>query len=170
MYRYKVVYTGYILMIIFFFSVYQCLLSFSALWLLFAGVSLYGSINTFVTQSNPRRIVVTDSTIAFQSFGERRFSVSELTRFHVRTSVAGYQVFIKAADCNGKTGRFWVNYSLFNDGQDLLKEFAYLERKVNPDSLRLQGRPELGKSRPLKAAEEKPDSPSPECAEGKAQG
>jgi hypothetical protein len=155
-YQWKVVNTGYILIVILAYSTYMCIASFSYLWLLFAGVSLYGILNTFVTKSNPRRIIITDQQITFRSFGEKKYQINELTKFRMRTSVAGCQVYLLVNDKNRNEGRFWVNYSLFNDKADLLKEFDYLERKVQPDALRFQGRPELGRHRPQPLADQQP--------------
>lgn len=150
-YRYKVVYIGYALVAILAFSLIQAVLSLSVLWLAAALIAAYGAANTFLTKSNPREVTVSDETITFRSYGQKTFTVSKLTRFRVRLSTAGYQVYVRAADSEGHKGRFWVTYALFSEKEDLLKEFDYLERKVHPDSLRMSGRSKMGVSRPEKA-------------------
>lgn len=151
-YRYKVVYIGYLLVAIVAFSLLQLIVGSFVFWLLPGLVAAYGASNTFLTKSNPREVVISDETLIFRSYGEKTFSVSKLTRFRVRVSTAGYQVYVRCKDSDGNKGRFWVNYAVFSDKEDLLKELDYLERKVHPDSLRMSGRPNTGTSRPQGAA------------------
>lgn len=153
-YRYKVVYIGYLLVAILAFSVFQVATGPSLFWLLPGLIAAYGAANTFLTKSNPREIVVSDESITFRSYGEKTLTVAKLKHFRMRVSAAGYQVYIKAADEAGNKGRFWVNFALFSDKENLLKEFDYLERKTHPDSLRMSGRPNQGKSRPAREAAE----------------
>lgn len=147
-YRYKVVYIGYLMAAILLYSLFRICTAPSPLFLLTLLLSAYGCSNTYLTKSNPREVVVSDSAIVFRSYGEKRFEVSGLTRFRVRVSVAGYQVFVRVRDGAGHRGRFWVNYGAFSDGAELLQEFDFLERKVHPDSLRMSGRPQMGARRP----------------------
>lgn len=147
-YRYKVVYIGYLLLAILAYSVFALVTGPALFWILPALLAAYGAANTFLTKSNPREIGVSDEAITFRSYGEKSFTVSKLTRFRVRVSAAGYQVYVRAADSEGHKGRFWVSFALFNDKEDLLKELDYLERKVHPDSLRMSGRSQAGVSRP----------------------
>ena len=150
-YRYKVVYTGYALVAILAFCAIQAVLSLSVFWLLAALIAAYGAANTFLTKSNPRTVTVSDESITFGSYGEKTFEAAKLKRFRVRLSTAGYQVYVRVADSEGRKGRFWVTYALFSEKEDLLKEFDYLERKVHPDSLRMSGRSKMGTCRPAKA-------------------
>lgn len=147
-YRYKVVYIGYLLIVILAFSLFQLAVG-SLFFLLPALLSAYGAANTFLTKSNPREIVISDESITFRSYGEKTFTVSKLKLFRLRVSAAGYQVYIRCADTQGHRGRFWVNFALFSHKEDLLKEFDYLERKVHPASLRMNGRPKQGAARPV---------------------
>lgn len=148
-YRYKVVYIGYLLVLIVAFSLFQLVTGPSILWLFVGLIAFYGAANTYLTKSNPREVVISDETLIFRSYGEKAFTVAKLTRFRVRVSAAGYQVYVRCKDSDGNKGRFWVNYALFSDKEDLLKEFDYLERKVHPDSLRMSGRNKVGVSRPF---------------------
>lgn len=147
-YRYKVVYIGYLLLAIVAFCLFQLMTGPSLFWVLPGLIAAYGAANTYLTKSNPREVVVSDETLTFRSYGEKTFTVSKLTRFRVRVSTAGYQVYVRCKDSDGNKGRFWVNYAVFSDKEDLLKEFDYLERMVHPASLRMSGRPNQGKSRP----------------------
>ncbi len=148
-YRYKVVYIGWAMAAILAFSLFQLVAARALFWALPALVAGYGCMNTYLTKSNPREIAVSDKAVTFRSYGEKTFQVDELTRFRVRVSTAGYQVYVRATDRQGHKGRFWVNYALFSDKEDLLKEFDHLERRVHPDSLRMSGRPGMGVSRPV---------------------
>lgn len=154
-YRYKVVYIGYLMLLIMAFSLYRLIATLSLLWLIPLLVAGYGCMNTYLTKSNPRQIVVSDDQITFRSYGEKTFQIASLNRFRVRVSTAGYQVYIRVRDQQGHRGRFWVNYALFDHKEDLIQELDYLERKCHPDSLRFRGRPKLGQSRP----QEKPEEP-----------
>lgn len=147
-YRYKVVYIGWIMVAILAYSLFRLATAPSILFLAAAFLSAYGCANTYLTKSNPREIVISDEAITFRSYGEKSFRTAEITRFRVRVSTAGYQVFVRVRDSSGHRGWFWVNYALFSDKEDLLKEFDYLERKAHPDSLRMSGHPEMGVYRP----------------------
>lgn len=147
-YRYKVAYIGYAMLAILAYSLYHAAAGLSPFWLIPALIAGYGSMNTFLTKSNPKEIIVSDDKIMFRSYGEKSFDTQKLTRFRLRVSTAGYQVYIRVSDSDGHRGRFWVNYALFSDKEALLKEFDYLERRAHPDSLRMSGRPEMGRSRP----------------------
>jgi len=147
-YRLKVVYIGYILLAILCFSVFMVIFSYSILWLFTTLLSVYGAANTFLLQSNPREVIVSDEKITFRSYGQRSYSTEKLKFFRVRVSTAGYQVFIRVRDSDGNKGRFWVNFALFSDKEDLIEEFNYLERRVHPDSIRFSGRPDVGTHRP----------------------
>ena len=122
-YRYKVVYIGYALLAILAYSLFMAVTGLSLFWTGVALIAAYGAANTFLTKSNPRQVLVSDEHITFRSYGEKTFEVAKLTRFRVRVSAAGYQVYIRVADSEGHHGRFWVTYGQFSDKADLVKEF-----------------------------------------------
>lgn len=154
-YRTKVEMIGYIMLALLVYSiVLQFTSGFSFIWLLAAGVSIYGVSNTFLTKSNPREIIVTDETITFVSYGQKAFFVDSLKFFRVKQISYDYQVLVRATDSRGNKGRFWVTYAFFNDKMDLIEEFNYLERKTHPESLRLRNREDVGACRPHERATE----------------
>jgi hypothetical protein len=122
------------------------------LWAMGAIVCIYSLANAFLLKKNPRIITVSDDEIVFSSFGEKRFEISKLTKFRVRVTTPKYQVMIRLEDSDRRYGSFWVTYSQFNDKQDLIAEFDYLEKKVHPTSLRFKGRSGIGNKRPLPSA------------------
>ena len=126
----------------------------NVLFIIIAAICIYALKNLFLTKSVPRYIIVDDEKITFKSFGEKTMRVGSLNFFRVKTSTPGYQVVVRAADNEGNKGTFWVSFNYFNDKQDLLEEFNYLERKAHPDSLRLRGNERIGKCRPHEKIEE----------------
>ena len=161
-YRNKVELIGYITLAIFLYGLLQLVLDYNSIvWALITIVSGYNVINTFLTQSNPREIIVTDETITFASYGKRTFEVDQLTHFRVKQVSYNYQLVVRATDAKGTKGRFWVTYAFFNDKLDLLEEFNYLERKAHPASLRMRSRDDMGVCRPHeRIAEEAKDMPA----------
>jgi hypothetical protein len=129
------------------------------LWLIAVAVCVYALVNSFLKKSNPRIITINDDEIIFSSFGEKRFSISKLTKFRVKVSTPNYQILVRVADSEKRHASFWVTYSLFSDKMDLIAEFDYLERKIHPDSLRFRGRGKMGQSRPVKESAVKLDDP-----------
>lgn len=118
------------------------------IWASALGVCAYALFNSFLRKSNPRIIKISGDRISFISFGEKTFETARLTKFRVRVSTPGYQVLVRLEDSDRRRGSFWVTYAQFNDKQDLLAEFDYLEKKVHPDSLRFRGRGKTGDARP----------------------
>jgi len=126
----------------------------NVLFIIIILICSYALKNLFITKSVPRFIIVDDDKITFKSFGQKTMMVKSLKLFRVKTSTPGYQVVVRAADGEGNKGTFWVSFNYFNDKQDLLEEFNYLERVAHPDSLRLRGNDNIGKCRPHERIEE----------------
>jgi len=153
-YRIKVLYMHYAIIGILGYCLYYLIANWlNPLFIIAAVICIYALKNLFLSKSVPRYVIVDDDNITFKSFGEKTLRVKSLKLFRVKTSTPGYQVVIRAADEEGNRGTFWVSFNYFNDKQDLLEEFNYLERKTHPDSIRLRGGG-LGKSRPSEKTEE----------------
>jgi hypothetical protein len=152
-YRNKVLLINWILLAILCYALYRVIFvpKYMLPWAFVTAVCVYALANAFLRKSNPRIIKISDEEIVFSSFGEKRFEIAKLTTFRVRVSTPNYQVLIRVEDSEKRRGTFWVIYSLFNDKQDLLAEFDYLERTIHPDSLRFRGRDKPGLARPLPA-------------------
>ena len=153
-YKYKVQMTNILMVPLLGYFVYRVITSETnvVLWVLGAVICIYSLANSFIRKSNPRVIRISDDEIVFSSFGEKCFEINKLIKFNVKVSTPNYQVVVRVEDVNRQHGAFWVTYSQFNDNMDLLAEFDYLEKKINPDSLRLRGKIGMGDRRPDNAA------------------
>ena len=158
-YRIKVLYMHYALIAILGYSLYHMIANgLNVLFIIISVICIYALKNLFLTKSVPRYIIVDDEKITFKSFGQKTMKVRSLNLFRIKTSTPGYQVVVRAADDEGNKGTFWVSFNYFNDKQDLLEEFNYLERRAHPDSLRLRGNDNIGQCRPHeKVGETAPD-------------
>lgn len=147
-YQFKVVYTGYFLILIAVVLTGLFIKDSSQLLYLFGViVAVYGAINTFFLKSNPGTIFIDDQKIKFISFGEAVYDVSELIRFQVK-EFANAQFYIRVEDKNGQKGRYWVSYYYFSDQEELIDELYFIEKKVHPTNIKFRGRENMFNVRP----------------------
>lgn len=118
------------------------------LWIGVIAISGYALMNTYITKSNPREIIISDESITFRSYGEKRYDIDKLKTIRMRITTSDHQVYVRVADSDGHKGRFWVTFGYFSDKYELIEEFDYIERKIHPESLRFNGREDRGHHRP----------------------
>lgn len=116
-------------------------------------ISIYGILNTFIFNSNPRDVVINDKTISFVSIGESKYNIDQLKIFILK-ELANSQFYIRVEDEQGKHGRYWVQYYYFSDREELIKELYYIEKKVHPSSLKFRGREDMFNHRPCNEIKE----------------
>ncbi|QSX09246.1 hypothetical protein J0B03_04065 [Alkalibacter rhizosphaerae] len=147
-YQFKVVYTGYFLILIAVVLTGLFIMNTSQLLYLFgAVVAVYGIINTFFLKSNPGTIRIDDNMIRFISFGEVVYELEDLTRFQIK-EFANAQFYIRVEDNSGQKGRYWVSYYYFSDQKELIDELYLIEKKIHPISLKFRGRENMFNVRP----------------------
>ena len=122
------------------------------LYLLGLVAAVYGTLNTFVFQANPRDVVIEDGSITFVSFREYKYAIDELVSFNIR-EFANAQFFIRLETKNGKKARYWVQYYHFSDREDLINELYHIEMKVHPTNIKFRGRERQFAYRPGAAPE-----------------
>lgn len=104
-------------------------------------ISMYGVFNTFISLSNPKIVNISEENIEFASFGKvhkyERESISSISirEFYDR------KMYIRINKGGAIKGRYWIKTALFNDSNELYKEFNDLERHLHPDALKFRSKP-----------------------------
>ena len=106
-------------------------------------VCFYQVWNTFVSLSNPEKVVVDEDagTITFSGYGRSdTYVVSELTTFLVRPFPSSGKTYVRVNDHSLVRGRYWVPTKMFNDSRELFDYLCDLEYRVHPDSIKARAR------------------------------
>ncbi len=160
LYLYRNTLTGYALIAIALYSVFQIVTDFGiSIWLIVLLVSVYGAINQFVTVANPREVGVSEHQIYFTDGRiKHTYEISQLTSFQIKEIGINGSIFIRVADNKGMRSRYWLAYRYFNDRDELLAECYYIERKLNPNHIKFRGREDWGAQRPSYSVEQTGDN------------
>lgn len=153
-YKVHVVFLGYFMVVIAVFCAIKLIIKPELnIYVLAFVAAAYGAANTFIFKSNPKDIIIDDDTISFVSpFGEVKYDIKRLVNFQVK-DFANAQFYIRAAQDDGKKSRFWIAYYYFNDRNDLMREFYYIQKKVDPKNIIYKGREKMFMYRPGTAPE-----------------
>ncbi|MBQ6334871.1 MAG: hypothetical protein IJI46_07390 [Erysipelotrichaceae bacterium] len=138
-YQFKVVYIGYFTAAIALFSLYQFIISRSALSGLVLLICLYQLINTFVSISNPEEIDIDDKSITFKAFNkEHKYLFKDILDFRVKDFPLAKKIYLRInKDTSGLLkGRYWIDCSYFNDGDELFSYLIAKEDEMHPDTIR----------------------------------
>ena len=106
-------------------------------------VCFYQVWNTFVSLSNPEKVIVDDDagTITFSGYGRSdTYVISELTTFLVRPFPSSGKTYVRVNDHSLVRGRYWVPTKMFNDSRELFDYLCDLEYRVHPDSIKARAR------------------------------
>jgi|GEM_PF-561764 len=106
-------------------------------------VCFYQVWNTFVSLSNPERVIVDEDadTITFSGYGrENTYVISELKTFLVRPFPSSGKTYVRVNDHSISKGRYWVPTKMFNDSRELFDFLCNLEYRVHPDSIKARAR------------------------------
>ena len=125
------------------------------LWIGAGIVSLYTVWETFISLSNPSKVVIDADSITFCAYGqEHRYLWSEIERFRVKEFTGARKLFVRINEASIFRGRYWVNCYYFNDTDLLYKFIVDRECLVHPTSLKARAR-ETGERDRAEMAEKK---------------
>jgi hypothetical protein len=121
---------------------------FFAVTALAAGYTVW---NTFISRSNPRRIILEEDGISFESFGKTdTYFFDDITTFLAKDFRGSGKIFLRVNNHNLFRGRFWIHTREFNDSDELFLFLLKLEYKTHPDSLKARAwdstRPDVDKT------------------------
>ena len=154
-------------------AIYMILLNvYRGLFVLAALIALYASWNTFISGSNPSKVILEEDGVTFVSFGKScKFFFDEIKSFLAKDFRYSGKIFLRINKYNYFKGRYWVHTKEFNDSDELFLFFLQIEYKTHPDSIKSRAwdstRPEVNKMPVLPwnlppAEEQKSSTPDPE--------
>lgn len=147
-YKFRIIFIGYVMIVLAVaLAVMFVMNPTQYLYLFGVAAAAYGALNTFVFKSNPREVVIDDESVAFVSFGEVKYEIKKLKTFNVR-EFANAQFYIRVEDKSGRHGRYWVHYYYFEDREEMINDLYWIEKQVNPASLKFRGRENMFNVRP----------------------
>jgi hypothetical protein len=121
------------------------------LFALIALVAFYTTWNTFVSGSNPSKVILEEDGVSFFSYGKTvKYLFTEIQSFLVKDFRGSGKMFIRVNKSNFFKGRFWIHTREFNDSDELYLYFLKLEYKTHPTSIKARAwdstRPEVDKT------------------------
>ena len=84
-------------------------------------VCTYGIFNTFISSSNPKKIIIDSKCIRIREFYNKK-------------------IYVKINDGNLFKGRYWIRTNMFNNSIALYSYFIELEECLYPDSLKFRNK------------------------------
>ncbi|MDR2551614.1 MAG: hypothetical protein LBD31_00385 [Treponema sp.] len=120
------------------------------LFFLAALAAAYTVWNTFLSGSNPNKVILEEDGISFESYGKRiKYPFSGITVFLVKDFRGSGKIFLRINRHNLLRGRFWIHTREFNDSEELFLYLLKLEYQTHPDGLKARAwdstRPDVDK-------------------------
>jgi hypothetical protein len=118
----------------------------------FAGlIAIYTAWNTFVSGSNPSKVILEEDGISFISYGRKvKYLFDEITRFFAKDFRYTGKIFLRINNYTYFKGRYWIHTKEFNDSDELFLFLLQFEYKTHPDSIKSRAwdstRPEVDKT------------------------
>jgi len=113
------------------------------LCIVFGIAAIYQAWNTFISLSNPEKVIVDDekNQLIFSGFGRNdSYTISDIKVFNVRPFPSSGKTFIRINNYRLTKGRYWVPTKMFSDGQELFNYLCDLDYRINPHSLKSRAR------------------------------
>ena len=133
----KVTVTGVFCVLIALYSVWQLFATGESIWGIAFIIAGYTVWNSFVTISNPSKVVLSDEEIVFSAYGrEDHFLMTEIHSFRVKDFPNVRKLFIRVNNASWLKGRYWIPAAFFNDTDELYKAILDIEERVHPNSLK----------------------------------
>ena len=137
--------------LIIFLALYMIILNvYRGFFLLVSLIAFYTIWNTFVSCSNPSKVILEEDGISFVSFGRTvKYLFEEITSFLAKDFRYSGKIFLRINKYNYFKGRYWIHTKEFNDSDELYLYLMRLEYKTHPDSIKSRAwdstRPEVDK-------------------------
>ncbi|HBF0730251.1 TPA: hypothetical protein KNO10_003450 [Clostridioides difficile] len=103
-------------------------------------VCTYGIFNTFISSSNPKKIIIDSKCIHFTSFmTTHKYEIKGIEKIRIR-EFYNKKIYLKINDGNLFKGRYWIRTNMFNNSIELYSYFIELEECLYPDSLKFRNK------------------------------
>lgn len=111
--------------------------SLRGLFIFFSIVSAYSVWNTFISFSNPEKVILSEDSISFSAYGHvHEYKLCDIKSFRVKEFKMANKQFITINGGKLFKGRYWVHCYEFENGKDLYKKIVGIELKIHPKSLK----------------------------------
>lgn len=112
-----------------------------AVWIGVGVIAAYTVWETFVSLSNPNRVVVDEDGITFCAYGrEHRYLWKDIQAFRVKEFTGARKLFIRINQAGFLKGRYWLHCYYFNDTDELYGEMVDREYKLHPNTVKAWAR------------------------------
>jgi hypothetical protein len=134
----KITFSALFCILVFLAALYMILINnHRQIFLLIACVAAYTVWNTFISRSNPSKVILEEDGISFESFGRRtKYLFSEITSFRAKDFRGSGKIFLRINNSNFFKGRFWIHTMEMNDSQELYLFILKLEYQTHPHSIK----------------------------------
>lgn len=137
----KVTVTGIFCALIALYSLWQLVATKQSMWIIILIVAGYTIWNSFISISNPGKVILSDEEIVFCAYGrEDHFPMSEIKSFRVKDFANVRKMFIRVNQAGLLKGRYWVPAAFFNDTDELYKRILDIEEQIHPGTLKSMAR------------------------------
>lgn len=107
------------------------------IFVFFAIVAGYSVWNTFISASNPERVVLNVDSISFSAYGKNhKYKIDEIESFRVKEFKMAQKQLIRINGGGFLKGRYWVHCAEFENGKELYKKIADIELSIHPKCLK----------------------------------
>lgn len=111
--------------------------SLRGLFIFFSIVSAYSVWNTFISFSNPEKVILKVDSISFSSYGHtHEYNLCDIKSFRVKEFRMAQKQFITINGGEFLKGRYWIHCNEFENGKELYKKIVDIELKIHPKSLK----------------------------------
>lgn len=100
-------------------------------------IAFYTVWNTFVSLSNPSKVILEEDGISFVTFGKTiKYLFDDITVFMAKDFRGSGKIFLRINHHTMFKGRYWIHTREFNDSDELFLYLLKLEYKTHPDSIK----------------------------------
>lgn len=105
--------------------------------------ALYSVFNNFVFKVNPKKVMIDENIIAFESYGKKdSYLIDEIKKIRLKEFPTNGKIYARITDKNGKDHKYWIHTRSFEDGKKLFREIMYIEHDKHPETLKARSRAE----------------------------
>ncbi|MFV0381897.1 MAG: hypothetical protein ACK5KR_06725 [Breznakia sp.] len=137
-----VVLTGYFCIFIIIMATILMVLNYlTGLMIVVIIVAFYTIWNSFISNSNPSKVIIGDDYISFHSFNRKDiYFYEEIEQLRIREFPSSGKMFIRVNDAGILKGRYWLQTKMFDEGKELFVSLLNIEYCMFPDTLKGRAR------------------------------
>jgi hypothetical protein len=118
---------------------------------LIALVAGYTVWNTFISRSNPSRVILEEDGISFEAYGKTtKYLFTDIKSFLAKDFRGSGKIFLRVNKSSLLRGRYWIHTKECNDSDELYLYILKLEHQTHPNNMKARAwdstRPEVDKT------------------------